>query len=323
MNYNDKVFSLDERLKSNFLWFAEHFLPTVLFKMFFKKIKQIHCEKLLRKLKLRGEGKTYKVDRVKSITPEDFYKNYYKKNKPLVIEGICNSWPCMEWDFDFFKENYGDEETMVTDHGEMHIQKLSHIIDELRTQGIKKARVCNVIQNNQELMEKVDLGLLHSLIPKPSFTTSFQFFLGTGGNSTPLHAGLTNNFSLQLHGTKIWKLVPPKFNPIIRPIVDGGPLLKSAVSLDPSDREVFEETKYIDIVEAELNPGDILFNPSFYWHHIFYSSENLTIGLRWLNVYSMLKSSIVMTSLVGFAYNPLALKSFFTIKKGKAMPFYH
>jgi hypothetical protein len=317
-----KVFSITDRSISNTLWICEHLLPKNLFSFFFETFKNNHILKLLKKVKARGPRQVTQIERVKNISPDVFYNNFFKKNIPVVLEGAALGWDCSKWDFDFFKENYGEEKTMITDHGDMKLATLSDVIDELRATGLSKARVCNVIQNNQQLMDEVDNEFLKNLIPKSSFTTSYQFFLGVGGNATPMHAGMTNNFSIQLLGEKTWNLVSPEFNPLIKPIIDGGPLLKSSLSLLEKDFQEDERIQAIDVMTTELKAGDILFNPSFYWHHIEYNSESITIGLRWLNLYSTLKSSITMAALVGLAYNPSAFISFLTIRKGKEMPFY-
>lgn len=317
-----KKFNFIEIQFSNLLWIFENYLPSTIFNAIFKNIKKRTYEKRLRKLKRFGKGKVIPVEKIENLDPKTFFYKYYLRGKPVIFKGAAKDWECSKWDFDFFKQNYGEEETMITGHGDMNINNLGQAIDSLRGGNVKNARVCNVIQNNPELMQQADLGFLKRFISWPSFTTSYQFFLGTIKNFTPLHAGMTNNFSIQLHGHKRWKIVDTHFNPVIRPIADGGPLLKSELDLSDENMNHNEAVKYIDIYDAYLEEGDILFNPSFFWHYIEYQNESITIGLRWLNVFSILKSSLLMGVLVLTAYNPSAFQSFFTIRKGKAMPFY-
>jgi len=40
--------------------------------------------------------KTTPVPRVKNISKEDFIKNYYKPQKPVLIEGLTKDWPAYE-----------------------------------------------------------------------------------------------------------------------------------------------------------------------------------------------------------------------------------
>ena len=51
------------------------------------------------------------VDRVESISPEVFKRNYYRPLKPLVITGLAKKWPAYnKWNWDFFKAVVGDHE---------------------------------------------------------------------------------------------------------------------------------------------------------------------------------------------------------------------
>lgn len=44
------------------------------------------------------------VSIVNNISPEDFYKNYAKLSKPLIVKGGADSWPAAKlFTFDFFK----------------------------------------------------------------------------------------------------------------------------------------------------------------------------------------------------------------------------
>lgn len=49
---------------------------------------------------------TYKpIDRVEKISKEDFYNQYYKPQKPVVIEKLTEDWPAYKkWNFDYIKK---------------------------------------------------------------------------------------------------------------------------------------------------------------------------------------------------------------------------
>ena len=54
------------------------------------------------------------VDTVKSISSEDFRKNYYEPMKPLVIKDLAKKWPAYtKWNWDYFKSIVGDVEVGV------------------------------------------------------------------------------------------------------------------------------------------------------------------------------------------------------------------
>ncbi|HEY5392881.1 MAG TPA: cupin-like domain-containing protein, partial [Hanamia sp.] len=50
------------------------------------------------------------VDTVDTISPQDFKKNYYFPQKPLVIRDLAKKWPAYnKWSWDYFKEIVGDQ----------------------------------------------------------------------------------------------------------------------------------------------------------------------------------------------------------------------
>ncbi len=49
------------------------------------------------------------IDRVENITKEDFLKNYFKPQKPVVIERFIEDWPAFsKWNLDYMAEVPGD-----------------------------------------------------------------------------------------------------------------------------------------------------------------------------------------------------------------------
>ena len=56
------------------------------------------------------------IERVSTITKEDFIKNYYNPQKPVVIERLTEDWPAYEkWTMDYMKEVVGDVEVPLYD----------------------------------------------------------------------------------------------------------------------------------------------------------------------------------------------------------------
>ena len=56
------------------------------------------------------------IDRVKTITKEDFIKNYFKPQKPVVIENFIEDWPAYtKWNLEYIKEVAGDKTVPLYD----------------------------------------------------------------------------------------------------------------------------------------------------------------------------------------------------------------
>jgi len=47
---------------------------------------------------------------VDGIAPEDFKRNYFNTNNPVVIKNFAKKWPAYtKWNWDYFKEIVGDK----------------------------------------------------------------------------------------------------------------------------------------------------------------------------------------------------------------------
>ena len=56
------------------------------------------------------------IERVKTISKNDFYNNYVKKQKPLVIEKLTEDWPAYtKWKLNYIKEIAGDKTVPLYD----------------------------------------------------------------------------------------------------------------------------------------------------------------------------------------------------------------
>ena len=84
------------------------------------------------------------IERVKTISRKDFYNNYVKKQRPVVIEKLTEDWPAYEkWRLEYIKEIAGDKIVPLYDNrpvshrdgfNEAHAKmKMADYIDLLRS----------------------------------------------------------------------------------------------------------------------------------------------------------------------------------------------
>ena len=54
--------------------------------------------------------KTIPITRVKNISKEEFVKNFYKPQRPVLIEELTKDWPAYEkWDIDYIQSLAGEQ----------------------------------------------------------------------------------------------------------------------------------------------------------------------------------------------------------------------
>lgn len=313
-------FSSWQRYKSNFFWLAEHLLGTTRFAERFGEAAKAHTDRLLRRLENRGDGRVVEVRRAENIDPAAFRRYFHGPGVPVVLAGAAKDWECCRrWTPDFFAENYGAEMGSITDYGEDKPLPLAEIVARIRKRDLRASHFSRVVHNHKELTAQLNIAYIEAFYPLLTHKTTFQFFIGPPGVQTKIHAGATNNFHVQVHGEKTWWIVDPNFNPVIRPKITGSPLL--AASLDPLARNGAPTDRYIDIYKAKLYPGDILYIPAFYWHHVSYDTESIATGFRWVTPADVLRGAM-MFNIMLTATNPSFLEYYVKFMTGKLIPFF-
>lgn len=136
--------------------------------------------------------------------------------------------------------------------------------------------------NNPELAQAL-LNSYHShgesFVKKAGLDNAVHVSFMLYGNrySTPQHNAIISNWLIQVAGTKVWRIVDPRWTPYMRPMQrESTTGLLSAHSFVPNDSKM----PYVDIT---TEPGDLMFFPPHWWHevHNVYPDEfSFAIGLR-------------------------------------------
>lgn len=90
---------------------------------------------------------------------------------------------------------------------------------------------------------------------------------------TPVHHDLTNNFMAQVVGRKQIKLISPLHQPLLYNHLH----CYSEVDLDNIDFDRFPLFRQVKIHEVTLHPGELLFLPVGWWHHVRALDASITI----------------------------------------------
>lgn len=133
---------------------------------------------------------------------------------------------------------------------------------------------------------------------------TFQVFIGGKGSKTSLHSASEHNLFTQVYGKKHWYLYSPINDIIFKPPINRSPYFFSNFSPDNPDFNAFPSAKYVQAWECELNPGDVLFNPPSWWHHVTNLENSIGVGFRWFSPLGSFKSSFTQTLLTVLSTNP-------------------
>ncbi len=119
-----------------------------------------------------------------------------------------------------------------------------------------------------------------------------QWFIGRRKNSrTPLHNALGDNMFLNVQGRKEWLFIHPSYLPIFKPMLaDYGTYTSAGLKEDVfTDTDGYENlvTDHPFLADVPfytyiLEPGDVLYNPSFWWHNVRNHSDfNVGCAVRY------------------------------------------
>jgi len=271
------------------------------------------------------QGRFTDIETVDSISPEDFHKHFLSQARPLVIRGAARDWTCCEkWTPQFFGDKYGDDEIVLTsDHiasadiAPQNRITLREIVASLHDADISKyARFVPILAYHPELFDDLNVDWLAKRIDsrgkvklwgekRAGTSLRSHLFLGREGAKTEVHCALTNNMFVNVYGRKQWHLISPRYDPLMYSPVNWGPgLYGTEVTPEHLDFDRFPMQRYVSGYKFVLEPGDVLFNPPFWWHHVKNITNCISIGIRWYSFANAMKASRTQNIMAMFATSP-------------------
>ncbi len=236
-----------------------------------------------------------KVDIVESISPDDFKNNYYIPMKPLVITGLAKQWPAYKkWTWDYFKEIVGNQKVGLYNNVKSDAYTPINTADDYKTFGeyvdmIKKGPAAwriflfNIFDHAPQLIK--DFTWPEDLMK--GYVKKYPM-LFTGGQTSITHMHFDIDLSHILHtqfagrkrvllfkNEEQHKLYRKPFE--VLSLVDFSNYSQNSGN---PDYEKFPALKCARGYDLILNPGDTLFMPAGYWHHMEYIDSGFAMSLR-------------------------------------------
>ncbi len=316
-----------KRLQYGYYQFLDHLIGRKVSFKLHEKSRRKFFRSLHLELKKSGKGICTPVDRVKDLSLSDFKKKYLHPGKPVIMEGKAKDWECVKtWTLDYFKELYGNDIIAVfDDQGKgNHYEELTlgEIIDDINNEKEKYARFYPLLERHPEHIKDFDYTWLKAHSNKWKSFEAFQVFIGGNGSVSPLHNANQSNLFVQVYGEKKWVIYPHYYSPIVDPepirnVYRSAPNREENKAFNPFDTytKAPELYQYIDSYSVHLKPGDILWNPPFWWHSVKNSGNSIGVGYRWISPFYTFKQNPLYTFLDLFAMNPPVWKAYSRYKK--------
>jgi hypothetical protein len=275
------------------------------------------------------------------ISAEDFNKDIFtawkeKINTPLVIRNYLKDAPVLDLlSRENLCENYGDVEIRCTtdveeSKGESRAgQNLSTISACLRD-FIESPQFENFYINNfagvlsdDDFLKFCKGNELNEVQGKTNILTQW-FISRSEGKGSTLHCATADNMFLNIKGRKQWHFIHPSYTPIMQATLSKHGTFAVSEMFEPLESDFFENLtksyphiKNVPVYKVELEEGDLLFNPPWWWHSVR-NLDTFTIGCAtryWEKKYSLIASPTLSTGqLVEFIKAPKKSVSYLAIK---------
>lgn len=272
----------------NALFFMEHIMGDNMFEKIFGNNKRKLIAKIDKYLAGTEDYNVYEIDNLPAdISDEEFLSQCYEPNLPKVFRGAAKNWPAVQkWSTEFFKTNYGHYQVELIDNAglapgqQREVMTLGDYITQVEGGSRKYLKFSDIVNEDDGLKSDFDLAWLRKMVALPlSWGEDLKTFMGVGGTLTPLHIGFSPVLFIQVTGQKKWHFYPSTDRLFLNAKTERASYMFSDADPYKKDDPKFPLFKYAKHYEITLNPGDVLWFPSFTWHQV----ENVTpsIGIRY------------------------------------------
>jgi len=239
---------------------------------------------------LESESQSEAVERRQAVSGDEFRDRYYALNRPVILTDVVCHWPAVtRWDADYLRECCGQITVQIQNRRESDAQyeilkdahrdqcRFGEYVDRVFLGG--ESNDCYMTASNATSNRAVlqalwdDITMPDAYADASRATDQTFLWFGPAGTITPLHHDLTNNFMAQVRGRKRIRLISPAHFPLVY----NHRHCFSQVDLNNVDLKRFPEFRDVRIHDVILNPGELLFLPVGWWHHVVALDVSITL----------------------------------------------
>jgi ribosomal protein L16 Arg81 hydroxylase len=236
---------------------------------------------------------TSMVERRQNLSREEFFTRYHGGNRPVILTGAMRDWPAMtRWTPDYLKRVCGGEMVQVMTgrsgdadyelHPERHrtAMPFAEYVD--RVIAAAHTNDLYLVAQNDFMRTPGGKRLLEDVGPLPDYLDdrrdgfAFMWF-GPGGTVTPLHHDTCDIFLAQVMGRKRIIMHPANQKPLVYNHIG----VHSAVDAERPDLISHPLYRYAARDVFTLEPGEVLFIPVGWWHHV--RALDLSLSMSFTN----------------------------------------
>lgn len=194
---------------------------------------------------------------------------------------------CFEWDWSFFRSNFGD---MIV-RPMINMPKTAKFVSDYSNyeKDMRMSEFFDLVFSNPEkpcylayLRPTLfsDAILVHDdfskLRPIQSYPTDTRLWIGSKNTNSGLHSDLKDNVFIQIAGRKRLWLVSPDDTSYIYPSRDN--IVNSDVDLPDIDLKIYPKVKFAKFYSYTISPREIVYIPKGWWHCFISDSPSISLN---------------------------------------------
>jgi hypothetical protein len=218
----------------------------------------------------------YRVAPMAPCSQDEFEHKHY--HQPQLIQGQALAWPAMrKWTFGFFREHFGNDEVMVTNHSEQKTVRLADYLDYLEREDESESPyyLTNWLfyRDHPELRQdyKAPVMFRDYLSPVVSQQDLLTWiYIGGKGSFSSLHIDVyqTPAWNGLICGTKLWAF----YSPLQTALMGEGEV--NTFCPDLLSHPSFAQARPYIIVQK---PGDVVYSPPGWWHQVINLEATISV----------------------------------------------
>jgi [protein]-arginine 3-hydroxylase / protease len=231
------------------------------------------------------------LERAPRLPVDAFRRSYVSPRRPVVLPRLVSNWPATHcWSLDYLQRRFATAEVTAirADAGRVIMDGEKGSVEERMLLGdfIDALRCGRSDLYLTSRLNRLPQAARRDVPPPPHCAAatwqSGNLWIGGAGTIARMHRDLADNLHAVVVGRKRFTLVAPRHSSRLYPhrVYDTFPN-GCRVDIEQPDFIHFPKLKGVETLVAELQPGDAIYIPRRWWHHVRTLDLAVSVNYWW------------------------------------------